>query len=77
MFRYEALSVDKYGFAVIDTNKYGLAPILAGKTVQATIIFDHIEFYHDHHPVGRYRRSYGRDEELRRQSGLRTNCRGR
>ena len=58
------MSVDKYGFAVIDTNKYGLAPILAGKTVQATIIFDHIEFYHDHHPVGRYRRSYGRNEEL-------------
>ena len=64
VFRYEALSVNKYGFAVIDTNKYGLAPTLAGKTVQAKIFFDHVEFYHDHHPVGRYRRSYGRDEEL-------------
>ena len=64
VFRYEALSVNKYGFAVIDTNKYGLAPTLAGKTVQAKIFFDHIEFYYDHHPVGRYRRSYGRDEEL-------------
>lgn len=64
VFRYEALSVNKYGFAVIDTNKYGLAPTLAGKTVQAKIFFDHVEFYHDHQPVGRYRRSYGRDEEL-------------
>ena len=64
VFRYEALSVNKYGFAVIDTNRYGLAPTLAGKTVQAKIFFDHVEFYHDHHPVGRYRRSYGRDEEL-------------
>ena len=64
VFRYETLSVNKYGFAVIDTNKYGLAPMLAGKTVQAKIFFDHIEFYHDHQPVGRYRRSYGRNEEL-------------
>ncbi len=64
VFRYEVLSVNKYGFAVIDTNKYGLAPTLAGKTVQAKIFFDHVEFYYDHHPVGRYRRSYGRDEEL-------------
>ena len=64
VFRYEALLVNKYGFVVIDTNKYGLAPTLAGKTVQAKIFFDHVEFYHDHQPVGRYRRSYGRDEEL-------------
>ena len=64
VFRYEALSVNKYGFVVIDTNKYGLAPTLAGKMVQAKIFFDHVEFYHDHQPVGRYRRSYGRDEEL-------------
>ncbi len=64
VFRYEALSVNKYGFTVIDTNKYGLAPTLAGKTVQAKIFFDHVEFYHDHQLVGQYRRSYGRDEEL-------------
>ena len=38
--------------------------MLAGKTVQAKIFFDHVEFCHDHQPVGRYRRSYGRDEEL-------------
>jgi len=64
VFRYEVLAVNKYGFAVIDTNKYGLAPVLAGKTVQAKIFFDHIEFFYDHQPVGRYRRSYGRNEEL-------------
>ncbi len=63
VFRYEALSVNKSGFAVIDTNKYGLSPTLAGKTVQAKIFFDHVEFYQDHQPVGRYRRSYGRNEE--------------
>lgn len=64
VFRYETLSVNKYGFAVIDTNKYGLSPTLAGRTVQAKIFFDHVEFYHDHQPVGRFRRSYGREEEL-------------
>lgn len=63
VFRYEALAVNKYGFAVIDTNRYGLSPSLAGRTVQAKIFFDRVEFYHDHQPVGQYRRSYGRDEE--------------
>ena len=64
VFRYETLSVNKYGFAAIDTNKYGLSPTLAGRTVQAKIFFDHVEFYHDHQPVGRFRRSYSREEEL-------------
>lgn len=54
VLRYEALSM----------NKYGLIPMLVGKTVQVKIFFDHVEFYHDHQPVDRYRRSYGRDEEL-------------
>jgi hypothetical protein len=30
IFRYAALTVNKYGFAVIDTNKYGLSPSLSG-----------------------------------------------
>ena len=38
VFRYEALSVNKYGFVVIDTNKYGLSPTLAGKMVLSTPI---------------------------------------
>ncbi len=64
VFRYEALVVNKCGMVVIDTNKYGLAPTLAGKTVQAKIFFDHVEFYYDHQTVGHYPRSYGRNEEL-------------
>ncbi|MPM42023.1 hypothetical protein SDC9_88685 [bioreactor metagenome] len=64
VFRYESMSVNKYGFAVIDTNKYGLAPALFGETVQAKVFFDHVEFYHDHQPVGKYRRSYGTNEEI-------------
>lgn len=64
VFRYAALTVSKYGFAVIDTNKYGLAPSFAGETVQAKIFFDHVEFFLDHQPVGRYRRSYKTNQEL-------------
>ena len=64
VFRYEAMVVNKYGYATIDTNKYGLAPALAGCTVQAKIFFDHVEFFYDHQPVGSYHRSYGRHEEL-------------
>lgn len=64
VFRYESLRVSKYGFTAIDTNKYGLPPSLAGETVQAKIFFDTVEFYHDHKPVGRYRRSYGTNEEV-------------
>ena len=64
IFRYEAVSVNKYGFAVIDTNRYGLSPVLAGRVVQAKVFFDHIEFYHDHQPVGNYPRSYGKEEEI-------------
>ena len=33
VFHYQALAVNKYGFAVIDTNRYGLSPSLAGRTV--------------------------------------------
>ena len=58
------MSVNKYGFAVIDTNRYGLSPVLAGRVVQAKVFFDHIEFYHAHQPVGNYLRSYGKEEEI-------------
>lgn len=64
VFRYEALAVNKYGFVSVDSNRYGLAPLLTGKTVQAKIFFDHLEFYHNHHLVGRYRRSYGQNGEF-------------
>lgn len=64
VFRYETLSVNKYGFATINTNKYGLPPALSGEIVQAKIFFDRVEFYHDHQPVGRYHRSYGTNAEI-------------
>jgi len=64
IFRYEVAAVNKYGFAVIDTNKYGLSPALSGQTVQAKIFFDHIEFFHDRQPVGSFSRSYGKNKEI-------------
>ena len=64
VFRYETVAVNKCGLATIDTNKYGLAPALAGRTVQTKIFYDHVEFYYDHQLVAQYRRSYGRNEEV-------------
>ena len=64
VFRYEALAVDKTGFVKIDTNKYGLSPKLAGKTVQAKIYFDKVEFYYDHTLVGSFSRCYGKRQEI-------------
>lgn len=64
VFRYAALTVSKSGFVTIETNKYGLSPILFGETVQAKIFYDHVEFFHDHHPVGHYRRSYKTNDEI-------------
>ena len=64
VFRYEALVADKTGFVVVDTNKYGLSPTLAGKKVQAKIYFDRIEFFYDHQPVGSFKRCYGHKQEI-------------
>ena len=64
VFRYSTLTVSKTGFVVIDTNRYGLSPMLAGEVVQAKIFFDHIEFFHDHHAVGTFRRSYKQNDEI-------------
>ena len=64
VFRYASLTVSKNGFATIETNKYGLSPALSGETVQAKIFFDHVEFFHDHRPVGSYTRSYKKGDEV-------------
>lgn len=64
VFRYASVTVNKTGFAVIDTNKYGLSPTLAGEVVQAKVFFDHIEFFHDHRPVGSFTRSYKTNDEI-------------
>ena len=64
VFRYAALVVNKNGFATVDTNRYSLSPALHGETVQAKVFFDHIEFYHDHQFIARFRRCYGTREEI-------------
>lgn len=64
IFRYEVVTVNKYGFAIVDTNKYGLSPTLSKETVQAKIFFDHIEFFHDRQLVGSFIRSYAKHEEI-------------
>ena len=48
----------------MDTNIYGLSPALAGKTVQAKIYFNRIEFFCDHQPVGSFTRCYGKKQEI-------------
>lgn len=64
VFRYESLTVSKYGLVVIDTNNYGLSPTFAGKVVQAKIFFDRVELYYDHQLLKTYDRSYGRHQEV-------------
>ena len=64
VFRYEALVANKNGFAAVDNNKYGLSPALAGKTVQAKVFYDRVEFFYDHQPVGAFPRCYGKNQEI-------------
>lgn len=64
VFRYSALKVNKNGFAVVDTNKYGLSPTLIGETVQAKIFYDQIEFYYDHQMIAHFARSYKKNDEI-------------
>jgi hypothetical protein len=63
-FRYEALSVNKTGFVLIDTNRYGLSPTFAGKVVQAKIFFNRVELYYDRQLLKTYDRSYNRRQEV-------------
>ncbi len=64
IFRYTSLTVNKTGFVVIETNKYGLSPSLAGEVVQAKIYYDKIEFFHDHRAVAVFKRSYKTNDEV-------------
>ncbi|MDR1705476.1 MAG: IS21 family transposase [Clostridiales bacterium] len=64
VFRYESLNVNKTGFVLIDTNRYGLSPVFAGKMVQAKIFFDRVELYYDRQLLKTYERSYGRAQEV-------------
>ncbi len=64
VFRYSSLKVNKTGFAMVDTNKYGLSPALVGETVQAKIYYDRVEFFYDHQLVGQFMRSYKKNDEI-------------
>lgn len=64
VFRYANVTVNKTGFATIDTNKYGLPPVLAGEIVQAKVFYDHIEFFHDKQKVSEFPRSYKTNDEI-------------
>lgn len=64
VYRYEAVRVNKYGCAVIETNSYGLSPGLAGRTAQARIYFDRVDLYYEHALLKSYPRCYGRDTEV-------------
>ena len=64
VFRLESVRLNKYGYATIETNNYGLSPELAGQTAQAKIFFDRIELYYEHTLLKVYARSYGRCKEI-------------
>jgi len=64
VFSYESLSVNRSGFVVIDTNRYGLSPELHSKVVQAKIYFDKIEVYHDSIWLKTFERSYDKNTEV-------------
>ena len=63
VFRYDSVTVNKWGFIIIDTVKYGLSPELSGKIVQAKIYYDTIEVYYDHSLLKTFRRSYEKNTE--------------
>jgi transposase len=64
VFRYETLTVNKYGFVTIDTNHYGLSPQFAGQKAQAKIFSDKIELYYERSLLKTYQRSYESKAEL-------------
>ncbi len=64
VFRYEALTPDKYGFVHIDKNKYGLPPSLSKCTIQAKIYYDKVSLYYDRQLLKTYDRSYKKREEV-------------
>ena len=64
VYRYEAVKLNKYGCAVIETTSYGLSPELAGRTAQAKIYYDRIDLYYEHALLKSYPRSYERAAEI-------------
>ena len=64
VFKLETVRLNKYGYATIETNSYGLSPELAGQTAQAKIYFDRIELFYDRTLLKVYPRSYERGKEI-------------
>ena len=64
VFRYETLSVNKYGFVTIDTNNYGVSPQFAGRKAQAKIYADRIELFVDRMLLKTYPRCYESKTEV-------------
>jgi transposase len=64
VFRYESLSVNKYGFVVIDTVRYGISPEFHRENVQAKIYFNKVEVYHKHILIKVFERSYIKNDEI-------------
>jgi transposase len=64
VYRYESLAVNKNGFILIDTVRYGLSPEMSGTIVQAKIYFDKVEVYHDHCLLKTFKRSYEKNSEV-------------
>ena len=63
IFRLESVSVNKYGFVVVDNKRYGIAPEFAGRRAEVRLRFDRVEIYCDHSLVKSYERCYGDEEE--------------
>lgn len=72
IFRYESVTMDKYGFAVIDANCYAPAPVSAGGGRQTK--GDRIALCHDHQPAGKCRRSYGKNAGTMIRNGILGPC---
>lgn len=64
VYRYETVSVNKYGQVIIDTNKYAISPQLYGEKIEAKIYFDKIELYYEKTLLKVYNRSYKTGEEV-------------
>jgi hypothetical protein len=62
VFRYDSVTVNKYGFIKVDTNKYGLSPEMLDKVVQVKVYLDKIEVYYDRCLLKTFRRSYNRND---------------
>lgn len=63
IFRLESVSVNKYGFVVVDNKQYGIAPEFAGRKAEVRLSFDRVEIYCDHALVKSYERCYGDETE--------------